>query len=730
MEDNAIEVTYTFPLPPDATVCGFEVITNNKALTGKVAETDDALEQYDAAITSGDGAYLLESHRPDIFTINVGNLDSHQIAIIRIDYVRSIKLVDNVISLAYPTTVATRYVTEIDKSDDFDYGYDGAVINPPQASDVPYGLTLDVLIDDSLNVSSVESGSHVISSVPVINSKDGQSQGSRLSLIEGQVDMDRDVLIDIGLGNDDEPSLRVEPHENGKHYGLLSFMPEFSSLELEDNSLKNSNVVFVIDCSGSMAGRSMTQAKNALQLCLRSLKMGDRFNIVRFGSRFEQFSESLEVYDESSLSAALNYVEGIDANLGGTEMFQPLESVFKSTSGFADVDVVVLTDGQVSNEAAVIDLARNHAATHRLFTFGIGSAASRHLVTGLASATGGMVETIGHDERIEDKVLRTFSRMASPRLSDLSLKTDGDARLVLAAGELPPIFDGDSIAALLEVEGSIGTEWSLTARHGKQDLSWAVPVAANSAEHSDIPILWADQRIKYLQSTLTQYNRQCSGDALSARARSRVETSVVELSEEFGVLCEKTCFIALEHRSVSERNEGMPEQRRVMVNTPYGGHDKYDSDMVNMSMSMAPEIMDIKPKLSAYRTDSTQVSKSRKHRVEIVEADAVYTSPSLDSEVRQLLNLQQAEGWFADNDFESARLAEFTESFESEFDSIGKNIGETTLERIINTLFVLSRLRSEFLAERFLWQRAADKAEEYLIDVGLDKESVAKLIAK
>src|SRR5678816_4343529 len=57
-EDRAIEAVYTFPLPDGAAVCGFEIITGDRVLTGKVEETDDAVAQYDDALRQGHGAYM------------------------------------------------------------------------------------------------------------------------------------------------------------------------------------------------------------------------------------------------------------------------------------------------------------------------------------------------------------------------------------------------------------------------------------------------------------------------------------------------------------------------------------------------------------------------------------------------------------------------------------------------------------------------------------------------
>ena len=75
--------------------------------------------------------------------------------------------------------------------------------------------------------------------------------------------------------------------------------------------------------------------------------------------------------------------------MGGTELMEPLTKLLagKPTRG-ACRQVVLLTDGQISNEPAVLKLAKDRAAFNRIFSFGIGNACSASLVEGLAREIG------------------------------------------------------------------------------------------------------------------------------------------------------------------------------------------------------------------------------------------------------------------------------------------------------------------------------------------------------
>src|SRR5271170_1410218 len=87
LESRPIEAVYTFPLPDGAAVSGFDVITGDRVLTGVIDEADQAVDRYDSAVREGHGAFLLEQHRPDVFSASVGNLLPGQSAIVRVSYI-------------------------------------------------------------------------------------------------------------------------------------------------------------------------------------------------------------------------------------------------------------------------------------------------------------------------------------------------------------------------------------------------------------------------------------------------------------------------------------------------------------------------------------------------------------------------------------------------------------------------------------------------------------------
>lgn len=66
------------------------------------------------------------------------------------------------------------------------------------------------------------------------------------------------------------------------------------SLHLSCRYQAQGEFLFVIDRSGSMEGQSIYAAREALALCVSSLPLGAKFNIISFGSNFVKWSPECE----------------------------------------------------------------------------------------------------------------------------------------------------------------------------------------------------------------------------------------------------------------------------------------------------------------------------------------------------------------------------------------------------------------------------------------------------
>ena len=121
-----------------------------------------------------------------------------------------------------------------------------------------------------------------------------------------------------------------------------------------------------------------------LQLFFRSLPEDCYVNIVGFGSRYNKLWPTSVKYSQQTLTQASAHLSSMGADLGGTEILQPLSDILSAQliPGYTR-QVFVLTDGEVSNTAEVIECVRRFQHNARLFALGLGEGASHELVEGI-----------------------------------------------------------------------------------------------------------------------------------------------------------------------------------------------------------------------------------------------------------------------------------------------------------------------------------------------------------
>ena len=560
LEAVDVEAVYVFPLAEGAAVCGFTARVGDRLIRGRVEEREKAFEVYDDAMAAGHSAFLLDQERPNIFTVSVGNLRPQQSIEIAITYVTLLAFEGAAVRLLIPTTVSPRYVPagppEVGQSD-------GEHVNPPAQETVPYGLTLTVEIRDT-TMTQIESPSHAIHTTP-------QPHGITVTLASDQVALDRDFVLLMRPADAHQPVAHVAREADGTLYAMVTFHPPPLGIPSRGHE-----VLFLLDCSGSMQGDSIAQAQRALALCVRALAAQDSFNIVCFGSHFTSLWPASRPYSQASLEEATQYIQQVQADLGGTEILAPLQHLLQMAPDPERPRQLLLpTDGEVSNEAAVIDLCAHYATTTRVFAFGIGAGVSEHLVRGIARVSYGAAEFIYPGERIEPKVLRMFGRVHTPAFKHVHIDWGG-LEVEQAPAVCPPVFGGDSLTVFGRFRGET-TDTVASGRSPNVVLhadahAWEVPMALGQPETGGpIPTLWARHRIRDLEGC---HGAPLRGSTQAQRKADRSIAQLVELGQRYGLLSSATSYVAVEERSAADKTTTQAVLRKVPIAITQGWHGR------------------------------------------------------------------------------------------------------------------------------------------------------------
>ena len=704
--ETPLEATYVFPLDETAAVCGFEALVDGRVIAGKVLEREKAFEAYDEAISAGHGAYLLDEERSDVFTASIGNLPPGKEVVVRLTTVAELRAEGDGLRFTLPTTVSPRYAPAEDRR-----GVGRTpeeTLNPPVAFRVPYGLSLRVKLDMPSAIRGIESPSH-----PVSIDLDG-SRGT-VTLGTAETALDRDFVLVVRLAESARPAVLVERAPDGTHVAMLTFAPRFGEGRIVATDAAKGEIVFVVDRSGSMNGSSIEEARNALQLCLRSLPAGILFNIVGFGSTFQKLFPKSRHYDEKSLAEASAHVKALKADLGGTEILPALESILKqSVPEGALRQLFLLTDGQVSNTDEVLALVREHAATSRAFTFGIGAGASAHLVKGLARAGGGEAEMIAPGERIEAKVLRQLARALAPALGDLRVDW-GEAKVKQAPHRVPPVFDGERVVVYGFLEGNVSGDVVLRAKAPAGELAFPARLeTAEAPEGTLLATLAARTLIRDLEEGASPlHNRR--GSLQGRNTKDRVKEEIVRLGVTYGLVSRETSYVAIEERADPETGEMTLRKVPIALTRGWGGLEPGGDVM----LSAAPPAMLMESSVSSLRLGSVCLSRARPRdfgdatdklrRISSAPAArAVEATRPLD----RLVALQKADG-FWDLDEEIATLLGTTLR-EVEEALAGTPGDPVLLRRAAATALALSWLERSAADAEDEWRLLARKASAWL----------------
>ncbi|KAM4590381.1 von Willebrand factor A domain-containing protein 5A-like isoform 1-T2 [Fundulus diaphanus] len=551
-EDKPLEAVFVFPLPGDAAVCHFSAQIGQTHIVAEVKEKQQAREEYDDALSSGQQAFLLEEsdQSPDIFSLSVGSLPPGESASIRLEYVTELAVqADDGLRFCLPAVLNPRYQPQ---------GSEGPSVQVTSvpASLVPYSLSFSARVSSPRPISKVESN---CSLEPLQYLNADQTQAT-VKLAAGHK-FDRDVELLIYYKDAHQPTAVVEAGQASAKPGslmgdpvvMVSLYPEFPE-DVMSSLASCGEFVFLMDRSGSMGcpmnnstpqETRISSARDTLLLLLKSLPMGCYFNIYSFGSEFEHIFPTSVEYSEKTMEEALKKVEKMQDDLGGTEILLPLKHIYgQPCIPKQPRQLFIFTDGEVGNTKEVTDLVKMNAGTHRCFSFGIGEGASSALINGMAKEGGGHAQFITGTDRLQPKVMQSLRFALQPAVEDISVSWDlpkGVSSTILS----PPItamFQGQRSLIYAQLtgqcseatDGSVTVKYSLAGHPSQNQLHFKLKPAGDTG--LTVHRLAARTVIRCLESEST-HSEQEDGEVKKKK--------VVELSVQSEVSSSFTAFIAV-----------------------------------------------------------------------------------------------------------------------------------------------------------------------------------------
>jgi Mg-chelatase subunit ChlD len=504
--DRVLEGTYIFPLPEDAAVSQFRMTIDKEPVEGKVLDREEARRIYEDYVRRTVDPALLEYVGRGAFQARVFPIPARGEKQIQLSYSQVVPFDTGIYQYRYPMAKNA----------------DGSV---------PDQTVVNLTLRSPQPIKTVYSPSHDIA----VTRPDERT--ARVSSEGGSGGETKDFVLYYTV-SEKEFGLNLLTHRRGERdgYFLMMLSPPRA---VPQSQIAAKDILFVFDTSGSMSGKKIEQAREALRFALDRLNPRDRFNVIRFHSEVEPFRKGMVDATPAAVKAAREFVDGIQA-AGGTAINDALETAFESlprvrlasnNNEDRPTMVVFLTDGEptvgeTSIERIVANAEKANGDRARLFVFGVGDEVNSLLLDRLARDGNGVAEYVRPNENLELKVSAFVSKIANPVLSELKLEVDGAQvsdlsprrRTGRAAGSQLLLFGRyrDAGRGTVRLVGHIGGR--------ERVFTYPVQFPDQERDNAFIPRLWASRKIGLLLEEIRLH-----GD------KAELKEEVIRLSKEFGV---------------------------------------------------------------------------------------------------------------------------------------------------------------------------------------------------
>jgi Ca-activated chloride channel family protein len=511
--DRQLEATYIFPVPKGASVRKFSMWVDGKEVPGELVEADKARKIYTDIVQRTLDPGLLEYMGNNLLKLRVFPVPPKGDQKIAISYTSIADSDNGLVEYVYPLRTDSRAPSTLEK------------------------FSLKVNLKSQHALQNIYSPSHAITMTRP-NDKE-----AIVGFEKDQAVLDKDFQLfytssakDVGL-----TALMHRPNSSQNGYFLMLIAPR---TELSKSQQVPRDMVFVLDTSGSMRGKRIVQARNALKYCLSQLASQDRFALMNFATTVNRYNETLHDASADSVTAAKKWVDGLEAS-GGTAIDDALTAAFalRPSDPARTFTIVFFTDGcptigETVPEKILQNVAKRNNANTRIFTFGVGDDVNAALLDKLADQTRAVSTYVRESEDIEAKVSSLYAKISNPVLANLKLAV-GDGILLneVYPTQLPDLFHGSQLTVLgrysgkghaaIKLTGTVGTE----AKEFVYELNFA---EKTNVEKPFVEDLWARRKVGFMLDQI-----RANGE------KKELVDEVVSLAKRYGITTPYTSYLVV-----------------------------------------------------------------------------------------------------------------------------------------------------------------------------------------
>jgi Ca-activated chloride channel family protein len=563
--DRPMHAKYLFPLNHGAAVFEMVMEVGSERIRAQIQEVRKAEQTFAKAKSQGKAAALLKEHRPNMFTQDIANLMPGVPIATTLRYVQTVPRVDGDYELVVPLVVGPRFqpphagrppakenvdqdlapasgTWEVEKLPSYP---PVRGINLPETIDEDR-VSIAVRLDGGVPVQAVGSATHAL------DTQVESERVRRIALASGRTIDNRDFVLRYRLAGA-KTAAGLLAHRDGRG-GYFSLLLEPPAVPAEADVTPR-EMVFLLDCSGSMGGLPMDASKAFLREALRKLRPTDHFRIIRFSDSANEFSEYPLAATPQNVAQGLSYVESLSGE-GGTMMSAGVEQALAPATPAGSIRIVTfLTDGYIGNEQEILSLIKQRLNGARLYSFGVGAGVNRYLLDEIGRVGRGFTRYMDPTERVTEVAAELTERLQSPVLTDVEIDWGTLAPEEIYPAQIPDLFAGQS----LRVQGRYGKPgtYTVTVKGLVQGRPARLPLTVQLPERSmdgeAIALVWARAAIADAMTGLATPHGMADPPAFSA-----IQQRVTDLGLAFSLVTKWTAFVAVSEQVYNADAAGTP----------------------------------------------------------------------------------------------------------------------------------------------------------------------------
>ncbi|MCE9584105.1 MAG: VIT and VWA domain-containing protein [Planctomycetes bacterium] len=517
-ENRQVEALYVFPVPKGASVSNFSMWIGGREMVGEVVEKERARQIYNSYKQVRRDPGLLEQADFRSFEMRIFPIGAKAEQRVQVTYCQELDFDHDWATYVYPLATSTR---------------------PGAKAQVKGKFALSLDVKSEIPIVSVESPSH--GKQFVVAKHDERYTQASMEATGG--DLGRDVVLAFHVARPhtglDIVTSRA-PGDDG--YFCLTFTAG-EELAAKDRGM---DYVFVLDISGSMGDEGKLRiSRESLGAFIKSLGVGDRFEIVAFNIQPKELFGALRAADDVSKAAGNQFLASQEA-AGGTVLAPAITRAYKHKDADRPLNVVLMSDGltEQGETTELMRLITVRPSGARVFCIGVGNDVNRPLLEQLAEEAGGLAAFVSRDDDFGRQAVAFRRKLTRPVAEHVRIAFEGVETYDVEPKNLPNLFYGAPVRLYGRYRGAGSAKVTVRADVGSAEIVQAVAVKLPERDDAnpEIERMWASHRISAL---LREADR--------AGNRAAVAPEIVRLGEGYSIVTEFTSFLVLENDAEFQR---------------------------------------------------------------------------------------------------------------------------------------------------------------------------------